>query len=67
MNSIYETVDFLLESFESIYMIEVKVKRIGHELKIYLTNKYCDYDVSISSIKELLSPNDLDNLIFIKG
>lgn len=52
--SIFTSVDYMLEAFESIDRIDVSLIRDNKIATIYLNNKYCDYDITIEDIKKYL-------------
>lgn len=44
--SIFTSVDYMLEAFESIDRIDVSLTRDNKIATIYLNNRYCDYDIT---------------------
>lgn len=55
--SIFTSVDYMLEAFESIDRIDVSLTRDNKIATIYLNNRYCDYDITIEDIKKLMMKN----------
>ena len=62
--SIFTSVDYMLEAFESIDRIDVSLTRDNKIATIYLNNKYCDYDITIEDIKKLLDNDEHKYLHF---
>ena len=57
--SIFTSVDYMLEAFESIDRIDVSLTRDNKIATIYLNNRYCDYDITIEDIKKLLNKGEV--------
>ena len=64
--SIFTSVDYMLEAFESIDRIDVSPTRDNEIATIYLNNRYCDYDITIEDIKKLLNDEEHKYLHFIR-
>lgn len=64
--SIFPSVDYMLEAFESIDRIDVSLTRDNKIATIYLNNRYCDYDITIEDIKKLLNDEEHKYLHFIR-
>lgn len=64
--SIFTSVDYMLEAFESIDRIDVSLTRDNKTATIYLNNKYCDFDITIEDIKKLLDASEHKYLHFIR-
>lgn len=67
--SIFTSVDYMLEAFESIDRIDridVSLTRDNKIATIYLNNRYCDYDITIEDIKKLLNDEEHKYLHFIR-
>lgn len=64
--SIFTSVDYMLEAFESIDRIDVSLTRDNKIATIYLNNRYCDYDITIEDIKKLLNDEEHKCLHFIR-
>lgn len=64
--SILKTVDYMTQAFESIDRIEIIYDRNYQEIVIYLNNRYCDYDVTINDIKQLIDESEFKSLRFVR-
>ena len=49
--SIFTSVDYMLEAFESIDRIDVSLTRDNKIATIYLNNRYCDYDITMEILR----------------
>lgn len=65
--SIFENVNLLLESFESIDKIIILLDRNNNkEAIVYLNNKYCDYEITIEGLKDFVNPIEFKQLHFVR-
>ena len=65
--SIFENVNLLLESFESIDKIIISLNRNSNkEVIVYLNNKYCDYKITIERLKDFIDPIEFKQLYFVR-
>lgn len=64
--SIFTEPNLFMEIFESIDKIEIILERNKRQALLYLNNYYCDFEITIKDIKELMPDKDLDSVIFIR-
>lgn len=65
--SIFENINLLLESFESIDKIIISLDRNNNkEAIVYLNNKYCDYEITIERLKDFVNPIEFKQLYFVR-
>lgn len=64
--SIFTEPNLFMEIFESIDKIEIILERNKRQALLYLNNYYCDFEITIKDIKELMPDEDLDSVIFIR-
>ena len=65
--SIFENVNLLLESFESIDKIIISLDRNSNkEAIVYLNNKYCDYEITIERLKDFVNSIEFKQLHFVR-
>ena len=63
--SIFNSVELMLEMFESIDKINISYDRENKIAEIFLDDKYCDFDTTIADIKKLITTKEHNFLKFI--